>query len=538
MRHHPVLIAVLVLSSAVGSGGAAAADDVADGYCLTYRPPSETSAATLEAAADKLDDRLGSMGIAGDAIADPVAGTVSVALKPGPDGLADARQLATDLGATHVIRFTPVPVELQGSVEEGPLPEAMQDIEPLFDASGVAYATVGEDPNTRQVVVDLELTDDAGRRFDEYAAEHVGDQFAIVIDEVVVSAPTINAGRFGGAAQISGNFTSDEARALAAALLSGALPLELLLDDVRACVVLDDLTVPIPLATLERAGEDLERPALQVATRLRDLGVEDFVITLHPESDQLGVTVLPSDPALVRPVKGVLPASWFDEVGDVAFTDDTLDAFLERLPDQPVALRWSGLLPDGTEWRPEKAALIGDPSELGTGKPADVDVDAVVDMHDRWEAWNARLTEVMEDPRFVGFDGSADGALVLLFARDSIADEDVQELSEELSGYGIPVSLGSEVSEVRGGEIDLTVTRVQEVRDTLADALADHGLGPDALKLQFHLDEKPDAFIELPDLAVEKSIRRAVRDRLGKGVVSLWFFDDDWIDNDGDDQGS
>ena len=406
----------------IGDPSALATADTTDGYCLDYRAPAETSEATLEAAAGTLDVRLGSMGIAGDATADPSSDLVKIALKPGPEDLTAATDLAAGLAATGALEFLPVPPELQGSVGAGPLPEGMQDLEPLFDGSGVIYAAVSEDDWTGEVVVDLELTADASRRFDAYAAEHYGEQFAILVDDEVLSAPIIQAQRFGGRAQISGGsagFQPAEAQALAAALLSGGLPVGLAVDDVRACQVPAALAVQVPRETLARAGEDLERPALRLASRLHDLGVADFVITFHPEADRVDVTVLSTDPALVRPVEGVLSRSRVSELGEVAFTDSTLDAFLESLPDQPVALRWSGSIPDGTEWQPETGALIGDPSDLGTGRTADIDVEAVVELYDRAEAFDARLTEVTDDPRFVGFS-TEDDALVLLFVRDSI----------------------------------------------------------------------------------------------------------------------
>ena len=52
-------------------------------------------------------------------------------------------------------------------------------------------------------------------------------QFAIVLDHIVQSAPTINAPRFGGQAQISGNFTPTEASNLVTVLKFGSLPLEI-----------------------------------------------------------------------------------------------------------------------------------------------------------------------------------------------------------------------------------------------------------------------------------------------------------------------
>lgn len=53
------------------------------------------------------------------------------------------------------------------------------------------------------------------------------DQFAIVLDGVVVSAPSFNEPILGGQAQIEGNFTAEEAQDLANVLKFGALPLTL-----------------------------------------------------------------------------------------------------------------------------------------------------------------------------------------------------------------------------------------------------------------------------------------------------------------------
>lgn len=53
------------------------------------------------------------------------------------------------------------------------------------------------------------------------------DQFAIVIDEKVISAPAVMSAITGGKAQITGDFSKAEAQALAAAITSGALPVQL-----------------------------------------------------------------------------------------------------------------------------------------------------------------------------------------------------------------------------------------------------------------------------------------------------------------------
>ena len=52
----------------------------------------------------------------------------------------------------------------------------------------------------------------------------MGRRFAIVVDGIVLSAPVMRASRFGGEAQISGNFTTGDVAALVAAIGSGPLP--------------------------------------------------------------------------------------------------------------------------------------------------------------------------------------------------------------------------------------------------------------------------------------------------------------------------
>jgi SecD/SecF fusion protein len=66
--------------------------------------------------------------------------------------------------------------------------------------------------------VSLQLDSEGAKRFDEVAAQHVGEQLAILLDGEVISAPTLQTTHFGGRAQISGNFSEKEARDLASSL--------------------------------------------------------------------------------------------------------------------------------------------------------------------------------------------------------------------------------------------------------------------------------------------------------------------------------
>ena len=68
---------------------------------------------------------------------------------------------------------------------------------------------------------------EGGAKFARLTQNNVGRPFAIILDGEVLSAPNINEPILGGSAQISGNFTVDEANQLSIALRSGALPVEL-----------------------------------------------------------------------------------------------------------------------------------------------------------------------------------------------------------------------------------------------------------------------------------------------------------------------
>ena len=62
------------------------------------------------------------------------------------------------------------------------------------------------------------------KKFGEVTKNNVGEQLAIVLDDEVISAPTIQSAITGGSGVITGNYTSESAQELALLLRSGALP--------------------------------------------------------------------------------------------------------------------------------------------------------------------------------------------------------------------------------------------------------------------------------------------------------------------------
>ncbi len=72
--------------------------------------------------------------------------------------------------------------------------------------------------------VSIKFNSQGAADFDRITNENVRKRLAIVLDGVVHSAPVIQERISGGQAQITGNFTMDEARDLAIVLRAGALP--------------------------------------------------------------------------------------------------------------------------------------------------------------------------------------------------------------------------------------------------------------------------------------------------------------------------
>src|SRR5512134_336524 len=72
--------------------------------------------------------------------------------------------------------------------------------------------------------VSLSFNDRGTKIFDRVTAENVKRRLAIVLDDSIYSAPVIQERISGGEAQITGNFTAEEASDLAIVLRAGSLP--------------------------------------------------------------------------------------------------------------------------------------------------------------------------------------------------------------------------------------------------------------------------------------------------------------------------
>jgi preprotein translocase subunit SecD len=154
-------------------------------------------------------------------------------------GLQDPTELKRILGQTAKMDFrmvdTTVPVDqaLAGSVP--PDSEVLQSAEPgkppyvvkkqvLVSGGELTDAQPGFDQRSNEPIVSFRFNSSGSRKFAQATLENVGQPFAIILDNKVISAPVIREPITAGSGQISGNFTVQAANELALLLRAGALP--------------------------------------------------------------------------------------------------------------------------------------------------------------------------------------------------------------------------------------------------------------------------------------------------------------------------
>lgn len=150
-------------------------------------------------------------------------------------GIGSAAELKELIGTTARLTFHPV-VRTTTDANESVGPR--QVVYPSQDEPGIFYVleqtpvVSGEqlvdaqpdfDQNGRPAV-SFRFNASGARIFGLYTAENIGNPFAIVLDEEVISAPVIQAHIAGGSGIITGRFTVEESTRLALLLRAGALP--------------------------------------------------------------------------------------------------------------------------------------------------------------------------------------------------------------------------------------------------------------------------------------------------------------------------
>lgn len=132
---------------------------------------------------------------------------------------AEATAEATDAAPAATPTVTP-------TVDPGvPNPLTGQPFHTVMTGAGLQSAAAAID-QANEWAIRFELTNEGGQVFGPFTGSAIGQPMAIVLDGIVLSAPTIQA-RLDTGGTITGNFTQEEAQTLALQLRSGSLPIPL-----------------------------------------------------------------------------------------------------------------------------------------------------------------------------------------------------------------------------------------------------------------------------------------------------------------------
>ena len=104
---------------------------------------------------------------------------------------------------------------------------------PVVQGDDLVDSQPAFDQQTNAPIITFRFNQSGARKFGNFTKTHVGEPFAIVLDDKVISAPVIREAILGGSGQISGNFSVDSANNLAIQLRSGALPAKLTIVEER-----------------------------------------------------------------------------------------------------------------------------------------------------------------------------------------------------------------------------------------------------------------------------------------------------------------
>lgn len=193
--------------------------DLQGGVLVRLEAPEGTSNEDMMGAISIINNRINGLGVAEPDVRLEGSNRIAVELP----GVKDPAEAVRTIGTTAKMEFV--------RVDTG---------EVVVDGSHLADAQAGTDEQatdaSKRFVVNIKFDDEGAKAFSEATTDLVskyseGDTnrcIAIVIDDQIISAPTIQTAITNGSAQISGGFsTMEDASNLAIQLNSGALPIDL-----------------------------------------------------------------------------------------------------------------------------------------------------------------------------------------------------------------------------------------------------------------------------------------------------------------------
>lgn len=209
--------------------------DLEGGTSLTLKADMQgkstsQKAQALNSAKTVIENRVNLFGVSEPIVQTSIVGNNDYRVIVELPGLTDVNQVRELIGTTAQLTFW-----------EEIASNSAKKVEPtdMFSFSGAYFkktnlsgadikeSSVSFDPNTGKPQVALKFTSDGSKKFGTITQAIINKRLAIVLDNQLIEAPTVNQAILTGDAVISGGFTTKTANQLSTQLNAGALPVPL-----------------------------------------------------------------------------------------------------------------------------------------------------------------------------------------------------------------------------------------------------------------------------------------------------------------------
>lgn len=196
--------------------------DLQGGVMVRLEAPEGTEKTEMEAAQSVIENRINALGVAEPEVRLEGTNRISVEL-PGVDDAEEAVRVIGTTAKLQFVRYDTGEVILEGSDLQKATAYMNQEATSASEMYGVSLEF-----NSEGSKAFANATSDLINQYGSGDGNRESKIIAIILDDQIISAPSVQSAITNGKAQISGSFTSyEEANSLAMMLQGGALPVDL-----------------------------------------------------------------------------------------------------------------------------------------------------------------------------------------------------------------------------------------------------------------------------------------------------------------------
>ncbi len=196
--------------------------DLQGGVMVRLEAPEGTEKTEMEAAQSVIENRINALGVSEPEVRLEGTNRISVEL-PGVDDAEEAVRVIGTTAKLQFVRYDTGEVILEGSDLQKATAYMNQEATSASEMYGVSLEF-----NSEGSKAFANATSDLINQYGSGDSNRESKIIAIILDDQIISAPSVQSAITNGKAQISGSFTSyEEANSLAMMLQGGALPVDL-----------------------------------------------------------------------------------------------------------------------------------------------------------------------------------------------------------------------------------------------------------------------------------------------------------------------